>query len=411
MKKRIWFIIGIVLLVAVMLTGVVLAVSELEPNDTPAQANTLSPGALMEGAVNPTGDQDYFALGGINTGWGFIALLETDQSITSQQGSLTALRHDGVTVLQSDSGSWEHGSGIALQNYADGSSSLFLRVTEQGNDATISTYNLRYYTTVISTQPEIEPNGTRLTGTPSSFTHAGVIDPAADRDCFAFHGRVDDDFILALNSDPEGDGSPVDLAMDLVDPADQVVKTANLSGLGGKEFIEQVDLLAEGAYAYCIYRVSGTAGPTATYKAGLVRNAGLYRPAYIRKPEWLNPGTTGTTRVGDTLSFRLAITNTSPLAIPGYINFVAEFSSACLAYLDAVPAPSGTYPEQVQWYQMKNGLAVDETYSVEVNFRAIHSCVDGIHQSTNLEYYFTGHGDNVEYTILPTLFLPVVRRN
>ena len=213
MKQRILWIAMEILVGLGLVVGVVWAASETEPNNNPGEANSLAPDTIMDGTIDPIGDVDYYALNGVNATWGFIALLETDEA-----GTLTALGSDGTTVLQSDTGSWEQGAGIALQNFADGSATHYLRVNESGNDAAIP-YTLRYYNTVVTTQPEIEPNETAATGTPSSFTHAGTLSATDDTDCFAFHGRAGDTILLALNMDS---GGPANAALELRDSADTI---------------------------------------------------------------------------------------------------------------------------------------------------------------------------------------------
>src|SRR5512139_3738737 len=105
---------------------------EVEPNDTPATANPVVHNKPMEGAIQPAGDVDYFTAPGGNPNWpylGYTAVLETDAAAPSQLGVLTGYRADGVTVLQTDSGSWQRGSIIAFQFFVDGGSPVFVRVS------------------------------------------------------------------------------------------------------------------------------------------------------------------------------------------------------------------------------------------------------------------------------------------
>lgn len=413
MKRRFVTTFGLTIVALSLVAGLVLALSESEPNDTPAQANPLSGSQPMDGTIDPVGDVDYFSQSGINVTWGYIALLETVSSTTSQQGALTAVGSDGTTVLQSDTGSWERGSGIALQNYADGSTTHYLRVNEDGDDATVSTYTLRYYNTIVRTHPEVEPNETRSTGTPSAFTHDGTLTTSSDVDCFAFQGRAEDTILLALNGDPEADGSPADPVLTLVDPSDTVLKTADFSGTAGKEFIEYSTLPNDGVYAYCVSVGAGSAGGAgATYKVGLVRNGGFYVPDYEQEPTWLNPRPGNVAYISDTLSFRLAMTNTSPITIPGDIDFQATYSSTCLSFVDASLAPTSVSPGEVEWYGLKpSGLAPGEVYSVTANFQALNLCGgENLHQSTVIDYLFTGTSGDAVYNIHTPVFLPVILR-
>lgn len=386
--------------------------SETEPNDTPEQANPLLNRTQITGAISPTGDQDYYAIDGVNPTWGFIALLETNSSTDSSNATLQALASDGTTVLQEDTSSWERGSGIALQNYVDGSETHYLRVNEEGNDATVSPYTIRHFQTIVASQPEDEPNDTHDSATPSSFTHEGVLNPPGDVDCFAFQGRVGNTILLALDSDPEGDSSTVDPVLRLITPSGEVLKEADVSGIAGKEFIEYAGLPEAGVYTYCVQAGFGVSSPAATYRVGIVQNGFLYFPDYKQDGTWLNGPPANIPKVGDVLSFRLAITNTSPITIPGNISLRGTYDPECLSLVDTNPSPSSSSPGTVWWEDLKTGLAPSEVYSVTMNLRAEQACTDVVHQSTIIDYYITGAGNDIPYTIFDNfIYLPVIRRS
>src|SRR5438270_10260378 len=153
MRKRLAFAVLFSLLVA---TGMIRILSatpadhETEPNDTAATANPLPHNVTMTGIISPSSDLDFFAQPGINATWGFIALLDTVSGTTPLAAQITALHNDGATALQSDTGSWERGSGIALQSYADGGITHYLRIKAPA----VTSYTLRYYNTIVATQPE-----------------------------------------------------------------------------------------------------------------------------------------------------------------------------------------------------------------------------------------------------------------
>jgi hypothetical protein len=403
MKQRILLITTVFFISLGLVVGVVWAASEVEPNNNPGEANSLARGISMDGAIDPPGDVDYYALNGVNSAWGFIALLET-----AGTGTLTALGNDGATVLQSDTGSWEQGAGIAFQNFPDGSATHYLRVNETGDDAVL-TYTLRYYNTVVTTQPEIEPNETAATGTPSAFTHAGTLSTTGDIDCFAFHGREGDTILLALDMDS---GSPANPALELRDSTNAVLKAADFSGIGEDEFLEYAAIPADGVYAYCVRVTGGSGGLGASYRAGLVRNGGLYFPAYQQRPIWENPRPGNIAYVNDTLKFRLAMTNTSPIAILDDINLAARYSPACLDYLSAHPTPTSQSSDEISWYGLQpDGLAPGEVFSVTVDFQAIAGCEDELQQITGIPYFVTGTGSRVDYTVHSNLvYLPVIQR-
>lgn len=410
MKRRPHILLSTLFSALVLTVTFVFAASEAEPNDTPAQANTLEPREIKGGAVDPVGDEDYYIVEGVNTLWGFIALLQTDNSTASQAASLTAYGGDGSTVLAQDGGSWIHGSGIALQAY-EGPGSHYLQVQEEGSDAQVTTYTLRYYPTVVNTQPEVEPNETRLSGTPSSFTNAGVLSAGGDRDCYAFEGRGGDTILLALDGDPESDGSIADPALELLDAGGVMLGSADASGLGGDEFLEAGPLPGAGVYAYCVSNHAPSGAPTATYRAGIVRNGGLYFSSYDEDPTWLNRPAGGQARVGQTLSFRLAITNTGPLAIPGDINLSVGYDETCLGYSGASVSPTDSSVGSLAWDDLKpEGIAPGEVYSIDVDFDALAPCSGTIHQGTYVDHFFTGSGGDAAYDIGIPTFLPTILR-
>lgn len=417
MKRINYAIAMLVLVLATSNSGYIRAASESESNNTFNEANAISPAELKTGAVGNVGDIDFFVAIGLNTTWGIIALLETKDSATSKDGVLSFLRSDGSTVLQTDTGSWVNGSGIALQNFADGNGSHYFRVGESGDDSDISAYTLRYYNTITRSQPEVEPNDTRVTGTPSSFTHAGVLSMDGDIDCFAFQGRSGDTVLLALNGDPEGDSSPVDPVLSLISPNDVVLATADQSGNGGSEFIEYSGL-EDGVYAYCVTDAgSGTEGPAATYNAGIVQNGNLYGPEYLIQPTWTNLDSNSTGNVGKIFTAKLSFINQSPLLLPGDVDLYVDYSPTCLEYIDASLAETSTVnyssTNQVRWDGYKTDLAAGEEYSILVNFRSIAQCSDDyISQGVVIAYFLTGAAKDLYYTSVPrfpwTMILPSI---
>ncbi len=389
---------AIFLLFTASLQTPIFAASESEPNDTSATATLLRSDQTMEGAISPDGDKDFYLIKGVNTTWGFIALLDTSSSTGSMDGVITALGNDGATVLQTDNGSWEKGAGIALQSYADGGLDHYLLVNERNDDDSIAPYTLRYFKTIVNTRPEVEPNNGMATATPSAFTMAGVIDSASDVDYFAFHGRLGDDLVFALNADPEKDGSAADFVLTLLDPAGTTLKTVNFSGAGGNEFMEYSDLPAEGAYFFSVSAVSGS-GTDATYHAGLVRNDELYKPALVLAVTWLNAPADGTATVGDLMKFRLTVENQSPVDLPGDILIRATFPENCLEFVSADPPETEATTGEVNWAGQKTGLAAGETDAVEVTMRAAAVCTDVFGQSTSFDYIFTGIAADAPFQI------------
>ncbi len=392
-------------IIACLFFGVLIAFggAEVEPNDTPAQANPLSNKEVLDGSIDPIGDKDYFVIPGVNTGWGFIALVDTGDSTSSQTVRIRAFDNSGTTLLQSDIGSWEKGSGIALQNFADDEGlSHYLSVNEVGNDATISLYHIRYYKTIVSTQPELESNNDKASATPSSFTMAGVIDSPGDIDYFAFHGRAGDNILLALNGDPEGDGGSVDPVLELRNPSGTVIATADVTGAGGKEFIEFLGLETDGIYYYTVRDKAGGGSRTETYKVGIVRNGEKYYPTYTRDPQWMNPPPDNKAHVNNNLIFKLSITNTSPTFIPGNIDLYLNYPAENFTFVSASPVETSTTPGTVSWAGQKSGLNPGETYFVTATLKATAPGSVRVYQFTGLDYFFTSSSSLINIVIEPS---------
>ena len=413
MPKRTFVSLTLVLALPVIilsLTLMALADSEIEPNDDAAHATFLDVYTPRTGAISPTTDVDWFALSGLNTTWGYIALLETISSTGSTTATLTALRNNGLTVLQTDTASWERGSGIALQSYVDSALTHYLKIKTAISGTLIDTYTLRYYQTIVATQPEVEPNDTRSTGTPSSFSMAGVISLTSDVDCFAFQGRINETIVIALNGDPEKNGSPINPRLQLIDPTNAVLKTANVSGLGGKEFIRYITP-GNGVYAYCVSATSGTGGSTATYHVGIVSgDRGLYMPDYVHDAVWLNRPASGHALIGSVLTFRIVLTNTSPLTIPQGVNLYSSFDATCLTPISSVPLTTSQGTGSLGWYGLNTALLPGRAFSVTFNLRAKARCADQLSGSYSLPYYITGGGSNANYSIWGGVYLPIVLR-
>lgn len=392
-------LVNIVLLVPLCFSTPCLSEEEQEPNNSATEANSLLHSSEQTGSITPIMDQDFFSIPGINKTWGFIALLETDQSTQGKAGVLTALGNDGVTILQSDAGSWHKGSGIALQNFADGRQTHFFSVKEEGDNETISKYVLKYYTTIVKAKAEGEPNDTVMDATPSSYTHAGSLETISDSDCFVFQGHEGDDFLIAANGDPENDGHGIDLRLDLKDGKGTTLASADHSGINGNEFIEYENLPADGIYAYCVGLTSGTPGSGANYLAGLIRNYRIYSPEYVNKPTLLNPRYGNTVYLGDTVKFELSLTNTSPLPIPEDILLDVRFDPSCLRYLGAEHTPSYIDHGYITWTGIKDGLEPGEKHAIVVEFEAISECQDTVRGGHVVEYYFSGSSREASYAI------------
>jgi len=381
--------------------------TEVEPNDTPATGTELITGQDMTGEISPTGDVDYYQLDGVNTLWGYVALLDTSASTASDSGTLVAYGSDGTTQLQIDSGSWISGSVIAWQHFVNGSADHYLRASETGDDDTITPYTLRYYRIAISEQDEVEPNDTWQTANITAKSMIAVISDTVDVDCYSFSVQTGEKFLFALNADPDNDGSATDYGLTVHDPAGVQIAAANTGGIGDNEVIDNMTLPETGVYAYCVSSASGTPDPNDEYLVGPLKNNYNYLPTYIVKPEWLDPSPSGTAAMGELLTFRLNFTNTTLVAIPGPIKMSGNFDDDCLTLVDA-PGADSTTSKKAEW--LLDELGAGDLFSATLVTRAKAGCVDDVHESVVMSYYQLGVGKDVDYTIEPGVYLPLVTK-
>ena len=235
----------------------------------------------------------------------------------------------------------------------------------------------------------------------------GNLETTNDVDCFAFYGQDGEDFLFALNADPEGDGSTTDYDLTVYDPNDTVIASANWSGVGGNEFIDNITLSGSGIYAYCVGHAAGDSGVEATYLAGLMRNESNYWLTFENNPAWLNPRPGGYALIGDELVFELSFTNTSPLPIPKNIRVQGRFDDACLSLLEAPGAVYST-TNVARWEFIE--LPAGETFTATFMTRAEAPCNDNMHQGVSMDYFVLGVGKDASYQVRPGLFLPMVNK-
>jgi len=193
-------------------TGGVVAVNEIEPNDTPATANSFTPIAVnsrVRAAIGSPGDVDYFA---IFVPLGIKAIYITtfsdgvDTTCAGADTNATLFLPDGVTQIKTN----DNMSATQLCSHIavvlDGGRTLFVRVTASSPSSTFAYVLGVRFETLTAAVPETEPNedgspsvgnGTSTAeGNDFSIANAngpftadtvinGAFNPAGDEDVFA----------------------------------------------------------------------------------------------------------------------------------------------------------------------------------------------------------------------------------
>jgi len=380
--------------------------SETEPNDTPAQANSLNSRTTIRGSINPATDVDFYKVRGINDLWGVVAFLDTENSTSSKTGVLALYDSDGSTLLQQDVSKSGKNGVIAWEQFT-GRDEHFLRVTEAGQNQRISDYNLSYFALDIGRRgqehAEQEPNNSLAAANTAARVNRGVVASATDKDCYAVYARAGETFHFVLNSDPEHDGG-ADLALDLYKKNGALWMQANRAGSSGNEYLRDVKIPVEGVYTYCVRGVSG-AGPAASYLVGTIVNERGYEPHFQHTIQWDNPRPGNFARVGEEMRYTAKFNYTEPLTIPDELRLHVYYHPECMDVVDA-GSPDYQYSTAFGWRY--DSLSPNTSITKHFTMRAKAPCANSISFDVVMDYYSTGWGRTARYTIGQGYYLPLV---
>jgi len=226
-------------------------ISEIEPNDTPAQAMQLNPSAapvIVAGTISPVGDLDYFkftAPAGAKL-WAYVDTGGTrNPGSTSRNSLLTLFNSDGTTVIEEDDddgtgngcdGTIETGlSSVIAGRTLTAAGTYYLRVKQTFDAGVIDPYTLYVVLTTAAPTPEVEPNNTSATANPIVTASSPIglrsaaIDPAGDVDFYSVEAKSGDILFIANDDDPERDGIGTDTVITLISPTGATLITVDNS--------------------------------------------------------------------------------------------------------------------------------------------------------------------------------------
>ncbi len=400
------FLLVVMTFVLSTLALAITASQEQEPNNSPAQANSLNILMPITGDIAPAGDVDYFAIHGDGSGWGTVAVLDVSASQHSWDGVVTMLAPDGTTVLGQNDGAWQKGVFLAWHNYQN-RQTHYMRVSEQGNDDTIEGYMLQIFSLPILDIPDREPNDTLADANTSSISHLGRVDTATDRDCYALYGEKHATLRLALNGDPQEHHNTTDFALRLYGPDGSLLDEADGNPAGRGEFIDKHVLDVTGVYTYCVEAHNGTVGEV--YRVGPIYQGHIYSPPFQASLAMTPPTSGDQFHVGDLMRYRVAFTSTSPLPIPDEVTIALKYDAQCQSVVDedgGDTSLSGT----VKW-TYPDGIGPHMTLTKNVTLRADHPCRSRAYMSLMMDYYISGWGlGYTPFRIGYMYFLPALSR-
>ena len=216
------FILVSVLLLIFSVTPAVFAV-ELEPNDTPDEANVLtSPSAADGGSISPIGDVDWWVMEGASVDDLIFVYIDTRGSSISLDSGLNVYAHDRA-ALEFDGDDGPSLSSVVAGAIVPQAGDVYFRVNEFGYDNPITPYEI--YAAVLDpatdSMTEVEPNNTWGNATPVTALKIVngdmTVGAAPDVDYFSFEASAGDVIAVSMDDDPDDDTNLFDSTLVILD--------------------------------------------------------------------------------------------------------------------------------------------------------------------------------------------------
>lgn len=264
--------------------------SEVEPNNTPAQANTISPGVTVRGTLNPTGDVDFFAF---SANAGERLRIDVDaQTLTPPSAA------DTVIELFTSSGKKVAENDDEAPGQLD--SLLELTLTETGrfffsvrdlNNKGGSAFTYQVTVSLIGGGPpgrqvESEPNNTiaQANGVTPDVTVVGTLNPGGDMDFFGFDVTSGQAITIEIRARSLTPASDADTVITLFDGrGNQLAENDDFGGSLDSRL--DFSATATGRVFLRVRNFSPKGGPTYTYEAVITRRGVAPPPQTINEGE------------------------------------------------------------------------------------------------------------------------------
>jgi uncharacterized repeat protein (TIGR01451 family) len=189
-------------------------VEEVEPNNSPANANAISgTSAVIKGHLTDFGDRDVFSFQANAGDRVYAALMTSGSAAWTTDSRLTLLAADGTTVIEldEDDGSFSTQSSSIANATLPADGTYYLQVDEFAEFPLLGyELHLRVQAAAEAPTPETEPNDTPATANalPANGWVSGTRSPAAaaEQDWYRFTANAGDTVFLSLDLNPERDG-------------------------------------------------------------------------------------------------------------------------------------------------------------------------------------------------------------
>ena len=295
---------------------------EVEPNNTPATANSLA--CLEEGSINPAGDADFFSLGNPPAGSRVFAFVDGITSNTNDYDlrvttDTDTLEFDADFGISTQGGSTAPGvGGTPLTGVP-----AYLRVNHKNAATAAEPYRIMTVVqppsaSAIPEPPEPNFGFFRDAGSDLSNYFRGNI-TSGDVDSFRFCANQGDMIFSILDADPLRDATAFDPAAFMFDytgaqifgvsDADAVsIQTPSPGTLVGNTPRSPAEALAfRAAYTGLYLAAFNQQAGVGDYLASIVTNCG--NPVLSSDPQVTISGPSGTVATSSTISYTITVTN------------------------------------------------------------------------------------------------------
>lgn len=190
------------------------AVSEVEPNESPAQARALGEGAVGTGAVDPAGDLDLWAVRNANVFDLVFAFAET----AGLAGDLALDVRSGTAVIEADTTGGPAGRAAVAGAVVPQAGDVLLGVREAAGTATLGAYTL-VQAVVPAGDSAAEVEGNESAASANALTArvtTGAVS-GADTDVFSFFANAGRKIAVIVDEDPDNDGVLADIRVAILD--------------------------------------------------------------------------------------------------------------------------------------------------------------------------------------------------
>ncbi len=256
-------------------------INEVEPNGTAPTAQVLSGSEncfIVQGAVTPAGDLDFYRLNNVPAG--ARAWFYTDTGGTLVAGDrdsfIEIFAADGTTIIEADDddGTGNGGDGTTESGFASSiagrtltaGGTYYFRVRGFGTapgTSVVNPYRMFLVITNTAAVPEVEPNGTAATANtlvtaaqPTGIA-SGSISSAAEVDFYSVAATAGNILFISMDGDPTRTGvNTLDGVVSLIAPDGTTVLIAADSGFGGANNSEAFDFNISTTGTYFV-RVAG----------------------------------------------------------------------------------------------------------------------------------------------------------